>query len=350
MEDYGFHLQTEEDLKPRKSVRLEVDPNERIDLLLDLEDDPKGVRRGESGVISIIVHAVLIVILLLWGKIFAPSAIDLDKQGKASAHVMMYLTEPEVQPRPAVKPPQLSKKDLDDLRAETKPPALPMPAPESPPPAPPTSAPTPPKPLPQAPVTTPAQGLPNSTAPPTNNPPPPNATPGEIHLSEVKPVEAPKMPVAPGVAAGQSLQNTISDIAKQRASGAGGQSILLPPTGPASRGPAQMSSPQILTDTQGVDFSPYLQRIVIDIKRNWTSVMPEAARMGRRGRVVLEFEVMRDGAINKVYLTEASGFDPYDKAAFAGLMASAPFPPLPGEFKGPMVRLRLGFYYNIPMQ
>jgi TonB family protein len=169
-------------------------------------------------------------------------------------------------------------------------------------------------------------------------------------LNDVKPVEVPKMPVAPGVAAGQSLQDTLHDIAKQRAGGVGGSSVLLPPSGPAARGPAQMSRPQILTDTQGVDFDPYLQRILFDIRRNWTSVIPEAARMGKRGRVVLEFEIMKDGAINKVYLTEASGFDPYDKAAFAGLMASAPFPPLPGEFKGPMVRLRLGFFYNMPLQ
>lgn len=132
MEDYGFHLQTEEDLKPRKYVRLEVDPNEEIVLLPDWEDDPKGVRRGESGIISIIVHVVMIVFLLLWGKIFTPSAIDLNKQINASAHVMMYLTEPAVQPRPAMKAPQLSKKDLEALRAELKTPALPTPPPPSP--------------------------------------------------------------------------------------------------------------------------------------------------------------------------------------------------------------------------
>ena len=116
------------------------------------------------------------------------------------------------------------------------------------------------------------------------------------------------------------------------------------------RGPGHIGGAQVLSDTQGVDFSPYLQRILYDIQRNWMAVMPEAARMGRRGQVLLIFEIMRDGAINKVYLDGSSGFDPFDKAAFAGLMASAPFPPLPNEFKGPMVRLRLGFYYNTPMK
>jgi TonB family protein len=354
MEDYGFHLQTEEDLKPRKYVRLEMDPNEEIVLMPDLEDDPKGVRRGESGAISLAVHAVMIVFLLLWGKIFTSSTVDLNKQGNLSAHVMMYLTEPTVQPRPAVKPPQLSKKDLEALRAERKPPALPTPVPETPPPAPPAPTPAPPKPLPQAPVTTPTpiQGLSNSSAPPSTTPPPPNAVPGEIHLSDVKPVEAPKMPVASAAPAGQSLQDTMQGIAKQRASGGGGQTVFLPGAGQgvASRGPGQIGGAQVLSDTQGVDFNPYLQRILFDIQRNWMAVMPEAARMGKRGRVLLIFEIMRDGAINKVYLDGSSNFDPFDKAAFAGLMAAAPFPPLPSEFKGPMVRLRLGFYYNMPMQ
>jgi TonB family protein len=351
MEDYGFHLQTEEDLKPRKSVRLEVDPNEEIVLMPDLEDDPKGVRRGESGVISIVVHGVVIALLLLWGKIFTPSPVDLNKQRNLSAHVMMYLTEPAVQPRPVTKPPQLSKRDLDELHAEMKKPALPAPAPETPPPTPPPApTPVPPKPLPQAPVNNPTQGLPNSSAPPTTTPPPPNAVPGEIHLSDVKPAEAPKMPVTPAAPVGQSLQDTIAGIAKQRATGGGGETVYLPGTGTGmrSRGPGQIGGAQILSDTQGVDFNPYLQRILYDIQRNW--LLPEAARMGRRGTVVLTFEIMRDGSINKVYLTGASGFDPYDKAAFAGLMAAAPFPPLPGEFKGPMVRLKLGFYYNTPMQ
>jgi TonB family protein len=352
MEDYGFHLQTEEGVRPQKYVRLEVDENEEIVLLPDWEDDPKGVRRSESGVISIIVHAVVILLLLLWGKIFTPSAIDLNKQVNASAHVMMYLTEPAVQPRPAVKAPQLSRKDLEELRAELKTPALPMPAPEPAPPAPPAPTPAPPKSLPQAPVTMQAQGLPNSSAPPLNTPAPPNAAPGEIRLSDVKPVEAPKMPASPGAPAGQSLEDTMRGIAKQRASGGGGETIFMPGTGQglASRGPGQLGGAQVLSDTQGVDFSPYLQRILFDIQRNWLAVMPEIARMGKRGRVLLIFEIMRDGAINKVYLDSSSGADPLDKAAFAGLMASAPFPPLPSEFKGPMVRLRIAFLYNMPMQ
>jgi TonB family protein len=356
MEDYGFHLQTEEDRKPRIPVRLEVDENEEIILLPDLEDDPKGVRRGESGAISIGVHIVVIVLLLLWAKIFPGSPAEI-KQINAQAHVMMYLNEPAVQPRPAVQPPQLSKKDLESLRAEMKTPpvATPTPAPEpppSPPPTPPTPAPQPPKPLPQAPVATTAQGLPTSTAPPATTPPPTNAQPGEIRLSDVKPLESPKMPVAPTAPAGQSLEETMRGIAKDKVASGGGPTVYAPGTGPGmpSRGPGQIGGAQVISDTQGVDFNPYLQRIVVDIQRNWKAVFPEIARMGKRGRVMLIFEIMRDGAINKVYLKESSASDPLDKAAFAGLMASSPFPPLPNEFKGPMVRLQLGFFYNMPMQ
>src|SRR5579871_1349679 len=358
MEDYGLHLQTEEDLKPRKPVRLIVDPNEQIILLPDLEDDPQGVRRGESGVLSLVVHGVIVGILLLWGKIFT-STIDLNKQAPASAHVMLYLNEPAIEPRPPVKAPQLSKKDLDEMRAMTKRPNLPAPPPTPPAPPPETPAPTPapvtPKPLPQAPTVPQVQqpqGLPTSTAPPPTTPPPANAQPSEIRLGDVKPAEPPKMPVTPGVGAGQSLDDTVRGIAKERAAGGGGQTVFLPGVGQgiSARGPGQIGSAKVLTDTQGVDFDPYLRRILFDIQRNWQAVMPEAARMGRKGLVIVEFEVMRDGSINKVYLTGSSGFEPFDRAAFAGLMAAAPFPPLPNQFKGPMVRLRLGFYYNTPMQ
>jgi hypothetical protein len=45
-------------------------------------------------------------------------------------------------------------------------------------------------------------------------------------------------------------------------------------------------------------------------------------------------------------LIATSGDDPLDRAAWAGITASNPFPPLPGEFTGPYLALRFRFYYN----
>jgi outer membrane biosynthesis protein TonB len=42
-----------------------------------------------------------------------------------------------------------------------------------------------------------------------------------------------------------------------------------------------------------------------------------------------------------------SGTEALDRAAVAGVSASNPFPPLPGEFKGDQIRVQLVFFYNV---
>ena len=43
----------------------------------------------------------------------------------------------------------------------------------------------------------------------------------------------------------------------------------------------------------------------------------------------------------------ASGKEPLDTAAASAIRATSPFEPLPPQFKGPYIDLRIGFYYNI---
>ena len=40
---------------------------------------------------------------------------------------------------------------------------------------------------------------------------------------------------------------------------------------------------------------------------------------------------------------------PLDNAAMSAIHASNPFEPLPSEFKGPYIRLRIVFLYNLPL-
>ena len=112
---------------------------------------------------------------------------------------------------------------------------------------------------------------------------------------------------------------------------------------------AQLGGAQILSDTQGVDFNPYLQRVLFSIRRNWYVSMPEIARMGKKGRVVIQFEILKEGNVPKLWLVGSSQSDPLDKAALASISASNPFQPLPTEFKGPLLRLQIMFLYNIPL-
>lgn len=116
---------------------------------------------------------------------------------------------------------------------------------------------------------------------------------------------------------------------------------------PGSSG-RQASSLELLSDPMGVDFKPYLIRVLAAVRRNWMAVVPESARMGRRGKVVLQFAISRNGAVPKLVIVTPSGTEALDRAAVAGVSASNPFPPLPNEFRGDQIRLQLAFFYNVP--
>jgi TonB family protein len=107
---------------------------------------------------------------------------------------------------------------------------------------------------------------------------------------------------------------------------------------------------EMLTPTEGVDFTSYLARIVASVKRNWLSVMPESARLGEQGRVVLQFRIFRDGLVpdSEPGLMGSSGKEPLDRAAISAIRASSPFPALPPAFSGPYIELRFMFLYNLP--
>jgi TonB family protein len=108
---------------------------------------------------------------------------------------------------------------------------------------------------------------------------------------------------------------------------------------------------EMLTPTEGVDFSTYIARVLASVKRNWYSVMPESARLGDRGKVVLQFRIMRNGVVpeDEPAMVGSSGKEPLDRAAGSSIRASTPFEPLPPAFSGPYIELRFIFLYNIPL-
>lgn len=108
------------------------------------------------------------------------------------------------------------------------------------------------------------------------------------------------------------------------------------------------SSLELLSDPLGVDFRPYLIRVLAAVRHNWFLVLPEGARMGQRGRTVVQFAIAKDGSVPKAVIHAPSGSQPLDRAAISGISASNPFPPLPVEYKGDVLRLQLVFSYNMP--
>lgn len=110
------------------------------------------------------------------------------------------------------------------------------------------------------------------------------------------------------------------------------------------------SSLELLSDPQGVDFKPYLIRVLAAVRRNWFAVIPESVKFGQRGKVTIQFAIARAGSVPKLVISMPSGTDSLDRAAVAGISASNPFPPLPSEYKGEFIRLQLSFSYNMPVQ
>ncbi|MBZ5521539.1 MAG: TonB C-terminal domain-containing protein [Acidobacteriia bacterium] len=104
----------------------------------------------------------------------------------------------------------------------------------------------------------------------------------------------------------------------------------------------------ILSDTMGVDFGPYLQRVVYLVKTHWYNLIPESARppIMKKGKLALEFSILKDGKMSGLRMVATSGDDALDRAAVGGITDSNPFPPLPAAFGGTYLQLRFKFYYN----
>jgi TonB family protein len=111
---------------------------------------------------------------------------------------------------------------------------------------------------------------------------------------------------------------------------------------------ATMGPLEVLTDTMGVDFGPYLQRVLHDVRENWYNLIPASAKspMRKKGKVVIEFAIKKDGTVVGMQLMRTSGDVELDRGGWGGITASNPFPPLPSEFGGPYIGLRFTFYYN----
>src|SRR5262249_10838273 len=66
---------------------------------------------------------------------------------------------------------------------------------------------------------------------------------------------------------------------------------------------------EVTTDTQGVDFGPYLQRVMHDIKQNWYKLIPQSAQppLLKRGKVVIKFAIANNGQLGELQYVSSSG-------------------------------------------
>jgi outer membrane biosynthesis protein TonB len=104
----------------------------------------------------------------------------------------------------------------------------------------------------------------------------------------------------------------------------------------------------ILSDTQGVDFGPYMKRLRVTVQQHWDPLVPESAMppMMKKGRVVIEFAIMKDGTIMGMRMISGSGDVALDRAAWGALTSSIPLDRLPVQYTSDYLLIRAAFYYN----
>jgi TonB family protein len=316
-----------------------------VNLMVEPVEAPKRDWNWIARTGSIAAHAVLIIFILVQPKLFpyrGPTQAQIDMARQQLNFIYM---PPDVRgtPRTVAPPSPAIRVDPRFLRRVAPSEIQPLPGPK----------------VPEHVVRNdaPAEAPPDLPAPPVLPQPQAqasNKTPDFLKgtIEEPKPQPSGGLILPRSSSPGRSLQESEEGA---RGGGAaqqfGGQ---LPGSGglPSGGGGQGLNGAvEMLTPTEGVDFSNYLARVIASVKRNWYSIMPESARLGDRGRVILQFRIMRNGLVPDAepQLMGPSGKEPLDRAALSSIRASSPFEPLPPAFSGPYVELRFIFLYNLPM-
>jgi TonB family protein len=155
--------------------------------------------------------------------------------------------------------------------------------------------------------------------------------------------------LAVGVLAAAGLFFSSSDLVAQ--STGANATTSSPSTTNDTKPTALSSGVEILTDTQGVDFGPYVRKALAIIKKNWIPLIPEEARppANMQGETLIRFSILADGRISAMHLDGSSQHTNIDRAAWGAITAVGQFAALPTEFKGSQLELRIDFLTNRPL-
>lgn len=322
----------------------ELDDDARVPhLLIQLQDDLARSRRREAAWISIIVHLVLIILLVNSERLakwfpWMHSVVAVARPLSAHKDVTFLDLPPDLQKAPHRATNVLSDKDRIAMSRHPELDPKELRRILTPPPG-------------RSGMNAPAAGQQSqsppqvSQSPPQQRPqPPPQETQQTAQLQLPKPDIANEFSKYAGsMSAGAAVQQAARAAAAGRASGAAGDGGDFG-LGTGARG-RQVGNLEILSDTQGVDFGPYLQRVLQDVRQNWYMLIPESAQM-KHGNLVIEFAIMKDGSVQGLRIVMSSNDVALDRPAYGSIKGSDPFPPLPSEFKGQYLALRFRFFYN----
>jgi len=298
------------------------------------EDVVSTYRRREAAWISLATHGVIIALLLLVPRWTRDQAVIIPLKTKPENMMIVMpddLSKPKTPPKTNIisdkdrlassKTPSPDKDTLRKLLDASRRPGVPKPAPQ--PPA--QTAQQAPAPAPPA-----EQSAPQQTA----------------QLEAPKPAAPKNSPfkiASPGSSVSQAIQSVANGHAAGVEYGSSGDygSTLHPKTD-------RHEGMEILSDTLGVDFGPYMKRLHYTVQNHWDPLIPESALppVMKKGVVVIEFSISRDGKVSGMKLISSSGDVALDRAAWGAITDAIPLPRLPAQFAGEYLELRARFYYN----
>ena len=326
-------------------------------LLIQLQDDLSRARKREAIWLSVILH--LFVVILLWNSdrlmallphrtlvLAIPANVAHDKD---ATFLELPPDEQKLTRRPDTKvmsdkdriatskAPQIDREELKKILQSSRPGRLGEPAQQQPPAA--QSQMAQQQPAPQENQQNNNSGI---TAPVQN----PQIAQLQTPPQGARPMPNFKTPMTAGSAIEQAARAAAANRGRY-GGGEGGDYGL----SQGRNGAKALDQAEILTDTMGVDFGPYLARVVDIVRNNWYHVMPESVYppILKQGKVSIEFFILKDGTVSGMQVHLPSGDVALDRAAWASITASNPFPPLPREFPGQNLGLRFFYFYNLPV-
>lgn len=103
-----------------------------------------------------------------------------------------------------------------------------------------------------------------------------------------------------------------------------------------------------MSDMEGVDFDPYLKKIIAEIRSTWLPLIPEEARppLNKQGETEIRFIILPDGRIGGMVLEDSTHDDAINKSCWGSITGVGQFPPLPSQFHGPKLELRIHYFVN----
>jgi outer membrane biosynthesis protein TonB len=321
----------------------ELEEHELIHLLDSLDDERAKARFREAVYISIIFYLAVGWFLFYGPQVLFHAPRLINPADVLKQREMTYLNMPkDIAKNLPRKPtnvisdkdrtqqtakPALDRKTLEQLQAMRR----------AGPPAP-TNAPQPqaaPAPQPPAPQQTQQQFPP---APQPQKPPPPTQAM----------VDAPRpAPTRPNFGnQSQSAGSAIRQATQQAAQNRGGDGDYGANLPVAHQG--LNTGVDVLSDTQGVNFDPYLKKIIREIYNTWLPLIPEEARppLNKSGETLIRFTILPDGKIGGMVLDGSTHDDAINRAAWGSITGVGQFPPLPSEFHGPNLELRIHYLVN----